>query len=973
MQKLKIARIVVLLSLQIKFQKHYKSIYFQEIVMNKIFLFLFICFTISISALAQNSKKIPLSHNVYDSWKSVNHPNISNNGKWVSFEVNPQKGNGVLYLRNLESNKIDSFPRAYDAVFSGNSNFIVFKIKAPEDSIRKAKIAKKKDDDLPKDSIGICSFLNDSIKKYASLKLFKIPTENSDWVAFLLEKQVEKPSKDSIDNKDSSKVSMKKKSKSKKPKKNKEIGDLYFFNPISSTLQTIKNVTDFNVSKKNSNFVYVVSKSDSIDSVSVYSYDLNKDKRFCVFKKNGYSKKLTIDEKGNQVSFLYSSDTAKVKKYNLMFSKSNLETATCILDSLNNSIPSKWSASENKELEFSEDGSKLYFSIAPNPKPEKKDTIPEDEIAKLDVWNWNDGYLQTQQLKELDREKKRTYLSVFNIAKNTIVQLADETVQTILTTMKGNANVALGISTKPYQKIISWETAAYKDVYIVDLLTGLKKMILTKKQYNIEISPAGNYVVWYESKDTCWYSYSIKTNKVSALTKNLKGLFYDNENDTPSEPSSFGTAGWSLNDNDIYINDKYDIWKINLENKTEPLNISNGFGFKNKIILRYVKLDKDELFIPNENILIKAKNDVTKQEGFFRKENTKANDPKQLLMQDCAFQLPIKAKNCNTLIWQKNTFIECPDLWFSDVEFKNISKISNSNKQQANYLWGSVEFVKWVTFDGKDQIGLLYKPEDFDSTKKYPMIAYFYEKYSDQIHNYYPPSPSRSVINFPLYLSNGYLVFIPDIDYKVGFPGESAYNSVVSGVMSLINKKFVDKEKIGIQGQSWGGYQVAYLVTRTNLFKAAMAGAPVANMTSAYGGIRWESGQTRMHQYENGQSRIGGTLWDKQELYIENSPLFYADKVQTPLLIMSNDNDGAVPWYQGIEYFSALRRLGKPCWLLCYNGDEHNLLKRPNRKDLSIRMMQFFDYYLKDARSPSWMIDGIPAIEKGENDGYQLK
>jgi dipeptidyl aminopeptidase/acylaminoacyl peptidase len=191
--------------------------------------------------------------------------------------------------------------------------------------------------------------------------------------------------------------------------------------------------------------------------------------------------------------------------------------------------------------------------------------------------------------------------------------------------------------------------------------------------------------------------------------------------------------------------------------------------------------------------------------------------------------------------------------------------------------------------------------------------------------------------------------------------------------MSLINNKFIDKDKIAIQGQSWGGYQVAYLVTRTNLFKAAMAGAPVTNMTSAYGGIRWESGHTRMHQYENGQSRIGGTLWEKQELYIENSPLFYADRVQTPLLIMSNDNDGAVPWYQGIEYFSALRRLGKPCWLLCYNGDEHNLMKRPNRKDLSIRMMQFFDYYLKDVKPPSWMIDGVPAIEKGENTGYQLK
>ncbi|NVO03273.1 MAG: S9 family peptidase [Bacteroidetes bacterium] len=928
---------------------------------------------IGIGVSAQTTKKIPLNHNVYDSWKSVNHQIISNDGKWVSFEVNPQKGDGVLYLKNIENNKIDSIKRAYDAVFSGNSDFLVFKIKAPEDSTRKAKVAKKKDDELPKDSIGIWTFYNDSIKKYANLKSFKIPVENSNWLAFLLDKQVEKSTKDSTENKDSTKISMKKKPKTKKPKKNKEIGDLYFFNPIASKVETFKNVTDFNVSKKNSVFVYIVSKSDSIDTVSVFSYNLNKDKKFCILKKNGYGKKITIDEKGNEIAFLYSSDTSKTKKYNLMFSSNYEKNSICVLDSLSKAIPSKWSASENKELEFSEDGSKLYFGIAPNPKPEKKDTIPEDEIAKLDVWNWNDGYLQTQQLKELDKEKKRTYLSVYHIQKNEIVQLADENVQTVSTTLKGNTNIAIGINVKPYQKIISWETNQYKDVYVVDILTGKKKLVLTKKQFNIDISPTGNFIVWYEPTDTCWYSYSVQTSKIYPLNKNLAGIFCDNENDVPQVAASFGIAGWADNDEFVFINDKYDVWKMSPENKIPAVNTTNSFGFKNKIILRYLKLDRESLFLPKENILLKAKNDKTKQEGFFVKENSNSKDPKQLTMMDCAIQSPIKSKNSTTLIWQKNTFKDCPDLWTSDFLFSKISRISNANPQQSNYLWGSVEFVKWITFEGKEQIGLLYKPENFDSTKKYPMISYFYEKYSDQIHNYYPPSPSRSVINFPLYTSNGYLVFIPDIDYKVGFPGESAYNSVVSGTMSLINKKFVDKDRIGIQGQSWGGYQVAYLVTRTNLYKAAMAGAPVSNMTSAYGGIRWESGQTRMHQYENGQSRIGGTLWENQNLYIENSPLFYADKVETPLLIMSNDNDGAVPWSQGVEYFSALRRLGKPVWLLCYNGDEHNLMKRPNRKDLSIRMMQFFDYYLKNAQPPSWMIDGVPAIEKGENNGYQLK
>ncbi|MEI2765532.1 MAG: prolyl oligopeptidase family serine peptidase [Dermatophilaceae bacterium] len=128
----------------------------------------------------------------------------------------------------------------------------------------------------------------------------------------------------------------------------------------------------------------------------------------------------------------------------------------------------------------------------------------------------------------------------------------------------------------------------------------------------------------------------------------------------------------------------------------------------------------------------------------------------------------------------------------------------------------------------------------------------------------------------PYYASRGYLIFAPDIPYRTGYPGESAYDAIVSGVTALIDKGFVDPKRVALQGHSWGGYQAAYLVTRTNLFNCAEAGAPVANMTSAYGGIRWESGLSRAFQYEHQQSRIGGTLWEYPMRYLENSPLVFA-------------------------------------------------------------------------------------------------
>jgi dipeptidyl aminopeptidase/acylaminoacyl peptidase len=298
--------------------------------------------------------------------------------------------------------------------------------------------------------------------------------------------------------------------------------------------------------------------------------------------------------------------------------------------------------------------------------------------------------------------------------------------------------------------------------------------------------------------------------------------------------------------------------------------------------------------------------------------------------------------------------------------------MSDANPQQAEYLWGTAELVHWRSSDGKELDGILYKPENFDPARQYPMMVYFYEKMSDGLHAYRTPGPGSSSVSISFYVSRGYVVFVPDIHYRVGYPGESALDCVVTGVLSVLDKGFVDPKRIGVQGHSWGGYQIAYLVTQTDIFAAAEAGAPVSNMTSAYGGIRWGSGMSRMMQYERSQSRIGASLWEDQRRYIENSPIFWADKINTPVLILHNDEDTAVPWYQGIEFFVALRRLGKPVWMLNYNGEPHGLRKYQNQKDWAERMQQFFDHYLMGAPAPVWLEEGVPAVVKGRRLGLEL-
>jgi dipeptidyl aminopeptidase/acylaminoacyl peptidase len=421
------------------------------------------------------------------------------------------------------------------------------------------------------------------------------------------------------------------------------------------------------------------------------------------------------------------------------------------------------------------------------------------------------------------------------------------------------------------------------------------------------------------------------------------------------------------------VYDKHDVWLLDPTGARPAHNVTDGVGRRDNLRFRYAQVNEDELAISaDEPLLLSAFDYQSKAAGFYRASVEGSGEPQRLAMEDRRFGNPIKATDADVVMFTRQSFQEFPDLWVADGALGDAKRLSDANPQQSEYRWGNAEVVAWRSTDGLPLEGLLFTPENFDPNEQYPMMVYFYEKNSQNLHAYRAPVAGGSSISVSFYVSRGYVVFIPDIHYRVGYPGESALDCVVPGVLSVLAKGFVDPERVGVQGHSWGGYQISYLVTQTNVFKAAEAGAPVSNMTSAYGGIRWGTGMSRMFQYEQTQSRLGGTLWNARQRYIENSPLFWTDKIETPVLMMHNDEDTAVPWYQGIEFFVALRRLGKPAWLLNYNGEPHGLRKHQNRVDWQIRMQQFFDHYLVDAPAPVWMVDGIPATRKGSDLGLEL-
>ena len=207
---------------------------------------------------------------------------------------------------------------------------------------------------------------------------------------------------------------------------------------------------------------------------------------------------------------------------------------------------------------------------------------------------------------------------------------------------------------------------------------------------------------------------------------------------------------------------------------------------------------------------------------------------------------------------------------------------------------------------------------------------------------------------------------MPDIVYELNNSGISAVECVIPAIEAAVAAGIVDKDRIGLTGHSWGGYETAFLITQTDLFKAAVAGAPLTDLISMYNTIYGSTGDMNTRWFESSQDRFKGGHWEYFDDYVRNSPVFFAQNVKTPLLILHNDKDGAVDFHQGIEYYNVLRRLQKPVILLQYEGEGHALRNFANRMDYAIRTQEFFDHFLRGKPAPSWIKEGISYLERTE-------
>ena len=937
-----------------------------------------------------------LEHEDYEKWNSVRQDAMSQDGSWAGFTLRPVDGQSLLTIRELGTQVQYTVLGGSGLRFTYDNQFAAYLIQPDPKLVKKLKEDKA---EAPKAQLEILNLESGQTVTLDRVRSFRLAEEGSTWMTYSSSdargKGVAKVGKSDlmesyaigpegltkIEDGEEPEVAKAEGEKKPAPKEDKDLGEvLVLRNLLTGDERRFSDVTSHVFDKEGHRLAMARSARDADDD-GVFVLDLATGKLTQILAGRGGYKSLAFAEDGKQLVFLSDRDDYGMAKpsMSMYLWVDGPADAQKIVDEETSGMTAGWWLASNQPR-FTEDGRRLLFSTQPKHKDagktdkqieEEEKAAKDNPQAKLDVWHWQDGTLQPQQLLNATRERNRSYSAIFDLGQQKLLQLANADVPDARVDDRAQHDLAIGTSSLKYEVLQSWDTPGYSDSYLIDLNTGESSLLLEKARARTSLSPEGNYVTWWDPDLGHYFAMSTTDQIAVNLTEGLSVSFANELHDTPSAPRSYGSPGWLSNDVALLLYDRFDIWQVDPTGTEPALCLTGGKGREQERRYRYVSLDREARSVDTTAPLLLSTFDKKTKASGYAMLDAATGDITQKILLDERLSSFRKAEQGDRVVLTRQTFRRYPDLWTTTMDFDSMARLSNANPQQRDYLWGTSELVEYETNDGQPMQGLLYKPDNFDPSKKYPMMVYFYERSSDRLHNYQTPSAGSSSINYSFYASRGYVIFVPDIPYETGYPGESAANAILPGIQSVVDKGFVDEARIGVQGHSWGGYQIAYLVTMTNVFACAESGAPVSNMTSAYGGIRWASGMSRMFQYEKTQSRIGGTLWDSRDLYLENSPVFFADKIETPLLILHNDGDGAVPWYQGIELFVALRRLAKPAWMLNYNGEGHGVRKKENRLDFAKRMQQYFDHYLMDAPAPMWLSEGVPATLKGEEFGLE--
>ena len=883
------------------------------------------------------SQKKPLDMEAYKLWRRVEGQQMSEDGKWVTyrFVYIDQEGHDkdvpVTYLRDMTSGKVYEFPNVREMSFFNQGKGLRYVVQpSPLDTLKERK-----------DSLFLLS-LKDMKKTYWDKPYGFRESPHSPLISYSYP----------ID----------------RDGKNRALRRLIVWNFETGDSVRIDSVKNYFSTDDYKSVVYIRNhngkKSLRVGLVKGKHQVIYDDEKAIVTN-------FSLNRGGLKGVFSVASDSSYLREPDLLYTFSVVDGKyRLVMDTKEVVVSDEYKVRGGIYSVFN-NGKYIFVDVGLQQQEERKPKAKPDKSFELELWKWDDEVSQSRQSYGLGGDRRKMPKYVYHVDSKKCVLVAPSHIDQMYQPSCDEYRYVIIADETPYRGLADWRDEVTADLYLVSLETGERTLLFKDFRQRPVWSPNGKYAMLYHAEKKVWYKLNPETGELTDVSTPIGFAVYNEEHDLPKPAVPYGIAGWLAGGDQVVLYDKYDMWVVDLTGKQPTYSLTNGWGREHGISLRLLKANREMRWInPKQNILVHGLDRETLDQGVY--VLTPNRKVKKLMSGAYDLYFNQQSENGKFYLFTRQSYTEFRELWWSKNDFTRPVRITNTNPQQENYLWGSVQLVEWTNFEGKPNRGLLYLPENYDLTKRYPVIVNFYETHTGDLHTYQLPSLSSAMINTVTYVSNGYVVFMPDVHFTVGAPGESCYNAVVSGTQMLIDRGIADKDRIGVQGHSWSGYQVAYLVTRTNMFKCASPGAAVSNMVSAYTGIRTGSGMPRMFMYEETQSRMGKTLWDDPEAYIKNSPIFYADKIQTPLLIFHCDGDEAVPYSEGLNLFLAMRRLHKPAWLLNYKGDRHFLYNKAAEIDWTIRLQQFFDYYLKDTPMPRWMKEGINVNERGVDQKYDF-
>jgi len=864
------------------------------------------------------AQKPTINSSAYSIWPSLDRPTMTNNGNYVMYSIrNVPIGSSTLVVQEKGGNwKKEFIGGLKNTCFTSDNKFLMF-LKG-------------------RDTLGILRLGTDRIEELANISSFQLLGEGEHQT--IVYRPILKES------------------------------TLILMNLKTRTKEYYQNVTSWQYSLEH-NTVIISQQEKQSGTVQVLKWlDLTREESFNIWK-GSEARNLVIDP--NHPQLVFSAGDC------LFFYERKLGLTRCLEDSMNDNVGDGFKFSGIQK--FSKSGRYLFLYLVEKEKPKPiRDAV--------EVWSYKDTVLAS----EFQDAASSRYLAALNLKSHNIVRFQSDREDQMSFPARGTDTLAL--VTRVKRGIEQWSVAYKVENQLVSIRTGKSTYLpFLDGNRTVAYSKFGKYLVFYDINQQNYFSYEIATKIVRNLTKGLNVSWGELErndfvkNQHKIYPRNVSSSLWLGDDESILVCDTYDIWKLDPLNRKRPINLTNSYGKRQHILFNYTSPENvEDDFRKRKVIYLNAFNIETKENGFYKKELNRQGDPYKLTMgpqiyctnsgylgpSEADFA-PIKAKDAGIYIVRRMSASEFPN-YFSTTDFENFVKLTDLNPEKQ-YNWYTTELHSWKSLDGRMLKGILYKPENFDPNKRYPVVFNYYERKSDILNAFIKPEPlcNSCNINIPTYVSQGYLVFCPDIYYKIGDPMQGTYDAVVSGANYLSTLPFVNANRMGLQGCSFGGIQTNYLIANTNLFAAACSVVGWSDWVSSYGSLILGEGRSEQGIFEDEQPRMGASLWEIPDVYLKNSAILKVHKITTPLLMMNNKLDGIIPYYDATAFFSGLRRMGKKAWMLSYPNGGHGVGGK-DAEDFSIRMMQFFDHYLKDKPAPVWMTKGIPSSKQGLIDGYEF-